>query len=81
MEDVTQSKFEKFEENNIATTFGPSKGLDIEVTMPCNIANYPTKKIKKPIVAIGRRFSTSKNMRVTIIASKGQPKHKWECGF
>lgn len=76
MEDVTQSKFEILEENNIATTFGPSKGLDIEVTMPCNIANYPTNFFKKPKMAIAKRFSTSKNTRVAVVASKGQPKHK-----
>jgi hypothetical protein len=46
VEDVTQSKFEKLEENNIARTSRPSKGLDIEVTMPCDIANYPTKKLR-----------------------------------
>jgi hypothetical protein len=76
VEDITQSKFEKLEENNIATTSRPNKGLDIEVTMPCDIANYPTKKFKKPKVVIAKRFSTSKNMTVTIIANKGQPKHK-----
>jgi hypothetical protein len=76
VEDVTQSKFEKLEENNIAITFGPSKGLDIEVTMPCDIANNPTKKFKKPKVVIVKRFSASKNMKVAIVANKGQPKHK-----
>jgi hypothetical protein len=55
VEDVTQSEFEKLEENNIATTFGPSKGLVMEVTMPCHIANSPTKKIKKPKVDIAKK--------------------------
>ncbi len=69
MEDATQSKFEKLEGNNIATTFGPSNGLDIEVTMSCDIVNYPTKKFKKPKIAIAKRFSTSKNMIIAVVCS------------
>ncbi len=76
VEDVTQSKFEKLEENNIATTFGPNKGLDIELIMPCNTTNSLTKKYKKPKVAIAKRLSTTKNTRVATIASKERPKHK-----
>jgi hypothetical protein len=52
VEDVTQSKFEKLEENNTTTTFRPSKGLDIKVTMPCDTIDSQTKKIKKPKVTI-----------------------------
>ncbi len=46
VEDVTQSKSEKLEERNIATTSGPSKGLDIEVTMPCNNVGFLAKTFK-----------------------------------
>ncbi len=72
MEDVTQSKFEKLEQNNIATTYGPSKGLDIEITMPCDNVNSPTKNFKKPKIVIVKKRSTTKNMRVADVANKRQ---------